>query len=98
MNPCVMVKIDEAGRGIIGFRIVFKILKAKTFKLQNNKELKRRTKSMETLGGRTLEILLAFTAMRLEYHWSRHSVDYPHLQKISERRNQIEATVADLIH
>ena len=33
-----------------------------------NKELKRRTKSMEGLGEKTLNILLAFTAMRLEYN------------------------------
>jgi putative transposase len=32
-----------------------------------NKELKRRTKSMETLGEKTLEVLLAFTAIRLEF-------------------------------
>ena len=40
-----------------------------------NKELKRRTKSMETIGEKTLSVVLAFVAMRLEYHWQRFSVD-----------------------
>ena len=62
-----------------------------------NKELKRRTKSMETLGEKTLQVLLAFTAMRLEYHWQRFSVDMPHLEKLANKRNRIEATVVQLI-
>jgi transposase-like protein len=64
-----------------------------------NKELKRRTKSMETVGERTLNVVLAFVAMRLEYHWQRVPVDSAHLEKIAERKqNQIETVVADLFH
>lgn len=63
-----------------------------------NKELKRRTKSMETLGERTLEVLLAFTAMRLEYHWQRVPVDSLHLEKLGKKANNIEDTVLQLIH
>ncbi len=62
-----------------------------------NKELKRRTKSMETLGEKTLQVLLAFTAMRLEFHWQRFSVDMPHLEKLRKKRNRIESTVVQLI-
>lgn len=62
-----------------------------------NKELKRRIKSMETLGEKTLEVLLAFTAMRLEYHWQRVSVDIPHLEKIAIKKNKIEHTILQLI-
>lgn len=63
-----------------------------------NKELKRRTKSMETLGEKTLEILLAFTAMRLEYHWQRVDVDSPHLERLVGRKmNMIEDTVVQLV-
>ena len=62
-----------------------------------NKELKRRTKSMETLGEKTLQVLLAFTAMRLEFHWQRFSVDMPHLEKLAKKRNRIEGTVVQLI-
>lgn len=63
-----------------------------------NKELKRRTKSMETLGERTLEVLLAFTAMRLEYHWQRVPVDTPHLEKLGGRKNKIEESFLQLTH
>jgi putative transposase len=63
-----------------------------------NKELKRRTKSMETLGEKTLQVLLAFTAMRLEYHWQRFAVDSAHLEKLASKKNQIEGTVVQLIH
>lgn len=63
-----------------------------------NKELKRRTKSMETLGEKTLNILLAFIAMRMEYHWTRQSVDSPHFEKLGKKQNQIESTVEYLLH
>ena len=63
-----------------------------------NKELKRRTKSMETLGERTLEVLLAFTAMRLEYHWQRVPVDTSHLEKLGGRKNKIEESFLQLTH
>lgn len=63
-----------------------------------NKELKRRTKSMETLGEKTLNILLAFIAMRMEYHWQRQTVDTAHFEKLGKKRNQIESTVDLLLH
>lgn len=64
-----------------------------------NKELKRRTKSMETLGERTLEVLVAFTAMRLEYHWCRVPVDSSHLEKLGRsKRNKIESAVLQLVN
>lgn len=64
-----------------------------------NKELKRRTKSMETVGERTLNVVLAFIAMRLEYHWQRVAVDSAHLEKLgNKRQNQIETVVSELVH
>lgn len=64
-----------------------------------NKELKRRTTSMETLGERTLEVLVAFTAVRLAYPWFRGAVDSSHLEILgSSRRNEIEEAVLQLIH
>jgi putative transposase len=62
-----------------------------------NKELKRRTKSMETLGEKTLQVLLAFTAMRLEFHWQRFSVDMPHLERLAKKQNRIEGAVVQMI-
>lgn len=40
-----------------------------------NKELKRRTKSMETIGEGTLMTVVAFTALRLEAGWRMHAID-----------------------
>lgn len=64
-----------------------------------NKELKRRTKSMETLGDKTLKVLLAFTAMRLEYNWNRFTVDNQYIDKLSNKKNlnRIESTIVQLI-
>jgi putative transposase len=62
-----------------------------------NKELKRRTKSMETLGERTLEVLVAFTAMRLEYHWQRVPVDTFHREQLGNKKNQVEESFLQLI-
>lgn len=65
-----------------------------------NKELKRRTKSMEGLGEKTLNILLAFTAMRLEYNWLKIPVDSKALNNLEHIRNknQIEDVLGNLIH
>lgn len=65
-----------------------------------NKELKRRTKSMEGLGEKTLNILMAFTAMRLEYNWTRFPIDSKQLDNLEHIRNknQIEDVLENLIH
>jgi putative transposase len=70
-----------------------------------NKEFKRRTKSMETVGEKTLEKVLAFTALKLEFNWSRFTVDAPYLENFHSYRlrqqgttNQIESAVGSLIH
>jgi putative transposase len=62
-----------------------------------NKELKRRVKSMESLSERTLNILMAFTALRLEYNWRRVPVDAPQLKHLKPiKRNEIELTMEKL--
>jgi len=59
-----------------------------------NKELKRRVKSMETIGERTLQVLIAFTAMRIEYQWQILSVDSPRLLNLKAiKPNAIESTL-----
>ncbi|MCB9026017.1 MAG: transposase [Bdellovibrionaceae bacterium] len=69
-----------------------------------NKELKRRTKSMEGLGQSTLNVVLAFTAMRLEYNWRTTPVDSPKLNNLKGRReqkqvlNKVEDTLENLLH
>jgi len=68
-----------------------------------NKELKRRVKSMETLGERTLETLIAFTAMRLEFNWQNKAVDKINVENLLNGRkefqtNQVESVVDSLVH
>lgn len=63
-----------------------------------NREFKRRTKSMDSLGERTLQVLVAFTAIRLEFGWQRTPVTATHLEGRGRKRNQIESTMETLIH
>lgn len=68
-----------------------------------NKELKRRTKSMETVGEGTLMTVVAFTALRLEAGWQMHAVDLPALEALPllfaprlPRINAVEHAIAKL--
>jgi len=68
-----------------------------------NREFKRRTKSMDSLGERTLETLLAFTALRLEYHWQRMPINAPQLEnlrgiRLNKTLNQIDSAMETLVH
>jgi putative transposase len=66
-----------------------------------NKEFKKRSRSMGTLGEKTLEGLLAFTALRLEMGWRQVPVDAPQLAKLKwvrESNNAVEETIAELLH
>jgi len=64
-----------------------------------NKELKRRTKSMETLGEKTLDVLMAFTAIRLEFGWQTTPVDSARLDGLKGvKHNSIESTMDTLLH
>lgn len=66
-----------------------------------NREFKKRSRSMGSLGEQTLECLLAFTALRLEMGWRQVPVDAAGLAKLKYMRNNhnaIEDTVSELIH
>lgn len=64
-----------------------------------NRELKRRTKSMDSLGEGTLEVLLAFTAIRLEFGWQTTPVTSSRLESLKGvKHNQIESTMESLVH
>jgi putative transposase len=63
-----------------------------------NREFKRRTKAMDSLGERTLQVLVAFTAIRLEFGWARTPVTLTHLEGRGRKQNQIESTMGELIH
>lgn len=65
-----------------------------------NKELKRRTKSMETLGESTLTALVAFTALRLEMGWKICSVSDQRIDNLNSSKrinNVIENSLSELI-
>ena len=64
-----------------------------------NKEFKRRSKSMEGLGERSLECLLAFTALKLEMGWKLYRVNDKRHEDLSRLygRNPIEDTVSELL-
>jgi transposase-like protein len=62
-----------------------------------NRELKRRTKTMETLGERTLRIVSAFTALKLEYGWQKIPMDSPQLLELRYvKRNELESAMLAL--
>ena len=64
-----------------------------------NREFKRRTKSMDTLGERTLETLLAFISLRFEYYWQRTPVNSSQLDGLRWiKHNQVESTMDTLVH
>lgn len=64
-----------------------------------NKELKRRTKSMGTLGEQTLEIILAFTALRIENSWTKNPMTAKQFQNlIHVKDNSIEVTLNEMFH
>lgn len=64
-----------------------------------NKELKRRTKSMETLGEATLTSIVAFTAMKLEMGWRMYKVNDQRHEKLDRlwKTNVIEESINQLI-
>ena len=63
-----------------------------------NKELKRRTKSMESLGEKTLEVLVAFTALKLEFNWRRNPVNAKHFEQLHHvKSNALEEVVQELV-
>lgn len=63
-----------------------------------NRQFKRRTRGMDTMGEATLESVLAFTALKIEFGWSLHRLDSgiytSHLGK--EEKNAIEKTVEEV--
>lgn len=65
-----------------------------------NKEFKRRTKSMETIGESTLNAVVTFTALKLEMGWQMYKVTDNRYKKFDrvEKANIVEETVRQLIH
>ena len=53
-----------------------------------NKEFKRRSKAMEVVGAEGLKVLLAFTALRLEFGWSQTPIGSNSLRQLKYRRDR----------
>jgi putative transposase len=66
-----------------------------------NKEFKKRSRPMGSLGEKTLECVLAFTALRLEMGWRQVPVDSAQLANptwLRHKANAIEETITQLVH
>jgi putative transposase len=66
-----------------------------------NKEFKKRSRAMGSLGEHTLECLLAFTALRLEMNWRKvpaDSVSQLNLKFVHDKSNVLEQTMDELLH
>jgi putative transposase len=65
-----------------------------------NRQFKRRTQNMDTLGEQALENVLAFTALKIEIGWRVHRLDSGifarHEREHLERINTIEATAQEM--
>lgn len=56
---------------------------------------------MEHIGEKTQNVLLAFTAMRLEYNWQSNSVDNKKINNLKNQKlikNQMDDVLENLIH
>jgi putative transposase len=63
-------------------KALWKALKTTNAIERVNKEFKRRTKSMETVGEQTLMVVVAFTALKLELGWQLNRVDSKSLENL----------------
>lgn len=66
-----------------------------------NKEFKRRTKTMDQAGVDTLRVMLAFTALRLEFGWLKTPITAPnlaHLKYAKRREERLEEITKTLLH
>lgn len=67
-----------------------------------NREFKRRSKTMETTGADGLKVLLAFTALRLEFGWATTPITSGRLAHIGSRAvweaRQLETVTTGLMH
>lgn len=78
-------------------RDVWRVLKTTNPIERVNREFKRRTKSMDSLGERTLETLLGFIALRLEAGWQRIPVNAKGLANLKNvKQNVFEGAMNNL--
>lgn len=98
---CIEKDLDSLVAHYAFDKIYWRALKTTNPIERVNKELKRRIKSMETIGESTLTILVAFTALRLEMGWKSCTVhDEKHGKYVVQKRknNVIENGLSELLH
>lgn len=65
-----------------------------------NRQFKRRTKGMETLGEETLEVVLAYVALKIEFGWRKHPITSKAFKKLPKslrgEDNVIERSIDSL--
>lgn len=61
-----------------------------------NRQFKRRTKGMDTLGEQTLETVLAFVAMKIELNWKLHQIDSAVFNKAKKEGNSVELVAEEM--
>jgi putative transposase len=66
-----------------------------------HKELKRRTKSMDSVGESTLTVIVAFIALKMEFGWQKYKINSPALQNLMylkklEEINTVEKAVENI--
>jgi putative transposase len=62
-----------------------------------NRQFKRRTKNMDTLGERTLETVLAFVSLKIEFGWRRHRIDSAIYQPKRKRSGSKDTEVGGVV-
>jgi putative transposase len=96
---CLEKDLDSLLRHYQFEKSLWRVLKTTNPIERVNKEFKRRTKSMETLGSRTLELLTAFTALRLEFGWNLKAVNSASMNGLMHvKKNQLEGAIEALLH
>jgi putative transposase len=63
-----------------------------------NKELKRRTKSMDSIGERSLLAVQAFTALKIELGWRIVAVDDKRHQELKHQYDHVERAIDNFLH
>ena len=78
-------------------RSVWRALKTTNSIERINKEFKRRTKTMESLGEKTLRSVLVFTSLRLEMGWRIKPIDSKASQSLGlKSANTIETAISEI--
>ena len=61
-----------------------------------NRQFKRRTRGMDTIGEATLESVLAFIALKIEIGWRKCRIDSGHFNRKRKGENTIETTIEEI--